>query len=110
MIYTNVEGTNIPLLNTPNHKVFGSVMYSPVQKARIIGSLNHESARTSQDDAGVLLTLSRYKTINAKVSYAIVPGLDGELTGSNVFDRNYQLYPGFPEAGRIVAVNLRYRF
>jgi TonB-dependent Receptor Plug Domain len=37
-------------------------------------------------------------------------GLDAELSGSNLFDRNYQLYPGFPEAGRIVAVNLRYHY
>jgi hypothetical protein len=25
-------------------------------------------------------------------------------------DLNYQLYPGFPEAGRMMAVNLRYRY
>jgi hypothetical protein len=39
-----------------------------------------------------------------------VRGFDVELTGSNLFDRNYQLYPGFPEAGRIVAVNFKYRY
>jgi outer membrane receptor protein involved in Fe transport len=85
-------------------------MYSPVRKLHLVGSVNHESARTAQDDAGVLLALDGYTTINAKASYAVAPGLDAELTGSNLFDRNYRLYPGFPEAGRIVAVNLRYRY
>jgi outer membrane receptor protein involved in Fe transport len=56
------------------------------------------------------LTLADYTTVNAKASDAIIKGLDAELSGSNLFDRNYLLYPGFPEAGRMVAVNLRYRY
>ena len=100
----------VPLLNTPNHKVFGSVAYRPAAKLRLIGSVNHESSRTAQDDAGVLLTLDSYTTVSAKAAYSVIPGLDAELTSANVFDRNYQLYPGFPEVGRVVAVNLRYRF
>ena len=107
---SNVAGTTVPLLNTPNHKLFGAVTYTPVSKLRLIASLNHESDRTAQDDAGVLLTLNDYTTVNAKASYSILKGLDAELSGSNLLDRNYQLYPGFPEAGRVVAVNLRYRY
>jgi outer membrane receptor protein involved in Fe transport len=106
----NVKGTIVTLLNTPHHKIFGSLMYSPVPKLRVIGSLNHESARTAQDDADALLTLDGYTSVNGRVSYAVARGLDAELSGSNLLDRNYQLYPGFPEAGRVVAVNLRYRY
>jgi outer membrane receptor protein involved in Fe transport len=98
------------LLNTPNHKVFASLLYSPVAKLRVVGSVNHESSRSAQDAPAVLLTLKGYTSVNAKVSYAVVRGFDLELTGSNLFDRNYQLYPGFPEAGRIVAVNFKYRY
>jgi outer membrane cobalamin receptor len=84
-------------------------MCSPVPKLRVIGSLNHESARTAQGDAAALLTLDGYTSVNGKVSYAVARGSDAELSGSNLLDRNYQLCPGFPEAGRVVAVNLRYR-
>jgi iron complex outermembrane receptor protein len=107
---SNVDGTVVPLLNTPKHKVFGSMVYRPVPKLRLIGSVNHEASRTAQDDGGVLLELDSYTTVNAKAAYSVLSGLDAELTSSNVFDRNYQLYPGFPEYGRVVAVNLRYRF
>ena len=100
----------MPLLNTPNHKVFGSVVYRPIPKLRLIGTVNHESTRTAHDDGGVLLALDSYTTVNAKASYSVLSGLDAELASSNVFDRNYQLYPGFPEYGRVVSVNLRYRF
>jgi iron complex outermembrane receptor protein len=106
----NVNGTKVPLLNTPNHKVFGSVIYSRVPRVRFIGSLNHESSRTSQDDAGLLLSLNGYTTISAKASLTVAPGLDLELTASNLYDRNYQLCPGFPDAGRVVAVNIRCRY
>jgi hypothetical protein len=37
-------------------------------------------------------------------------GLDLEVAAANVFDQNYQLHAGYPEPGRIVSVNLRYRF
>ena len=106
----NGKGTIVPLLNTPHHKIFGSLMYSPVPKLRVIGSLNHGSARTAQGDAAALPTLDGYTSVNGKVSYAVARGSDAELSGSNLLDRNYQLYPGFPEAGRVVAVNLRYRY
>jgi outer membrane cobalamin receptor len=51
-----------------------------------------------------------HTSINAKASYALARGVDAELAASNMLDRHYQLYSGFPEAGRIVAVNLRYRY
>ena len=36
--------------------------------------------------------------------------LDDEVSALNLLDRNYQLSPGFPEAGRSCLVKLRYRF
>ena len=70
------------------------------------------SAQTRDNDPvpGWQQQLKDLEERNAKASYSIIKGLDAELSGSNLFDRNYQLYPGFPEAGRIVAVNLRYRY
>ena len=106
----NEQGTTAPLLNAPNHKLFGYAVYSGVPRLRLIASLNHESSRTSQDDAGVLQALSGFSSVSAKASYAVRSGLDLEVAAANVFDQNYQLYAGHPEPGRIASVNLRYRF
>jgi iron complex outermembrane recepter protein len=106
----NEPGATAPLLNTPSHKLFGYVVYSGVPRLRLIASLNHESSRTSQDDAGVLQSLTGFSSAGAKASYAVRRGLDLEVAAANVFDQNYQLYAGYPEPGRIVSVNLRYRF
>jgi len=51
-------------------KDIGDLQSAP--KLRVIGSVNHESDRLSQDDAGVLLTLNDYTTVNAKISYTVV--------------------------------------
>ena len=48
-----------------------------------------------QDDAGVLLSLAGYSTVCAKAAGAIRTGLDVEISAANLFDKNYELYPGF---------------
>jgi iron complex outermembrane receptor protein len=102
--------TTVPLLNTPEHKIFGYIAYSGLTRLRLVASVNHESSRAAQDDGGVLLNLAGFSTVLAKASYTIRAGLAAEVAASNVLDANYQLYPGFPEEGRVVSVNLRYRF
>jgi outer membrane cobalamin receptor len=86
------------------------VVYSGVPRLRLIASLNHESSRTSQDEAGVLQSLPGFSSVSTKASFAVRSGLDLEVAAANVFDQNYQLYAGYPEPGRIVSVNLRDRF
>jgi iron complex outermembrane receptor protein len=105
-----VSRTTAPLKDTPAHKAFGYIAYSGIPRVRLIGSLNGESSRPSQDDAGVLLTLPGYSTVSAKAAFAVRNGLDLEVSSTNLFDRNYELYSGFPEPGRVGLVQLRYRF
>jgi iron complex outermembrane receptor protein len=105
-----VSRTTAPLKDTPAHKAFGYIAYSGIPRVRLIGSLNGESSRPSQDDAGVLLTLPGYSTVSAKAAFAVRNGLDLEVSSTNLFDRNYELYSGFPEPGRLGLVQLRYRF
>ena len=75
-----------------------------------MASLNTESSREAQDDSGLLLTLPSYATVGAKAAVSLYKGLDVEVSGLNLFDRNYALYPGYPEPGRIGLMQLRYRF
>ena len=47
---------------------------------------------------------------NAKVAYDITKSLTVDLGASNIFDKNYDLDYGYPEAGRVVYSNLTYKF
>lgn len=107
---TSVGETPVPLLNTPGHKVFGFVSYVGLPRLRLTGSINAESARAVQDDAGLLLSLPGYTTVAAKAALAIHRRLDLEISATNLFDRNYELASGYPEPGRIGLVQLRYRY
>jgi outer membrane receptor protein involved in Fe transport len=99
-----------PLINTSASKMFGFIAYRGIPKVRLVASLNTESSRLTQDDAGLFVTLPSYATVGAKAGVSLYPGLDLEVSGLNLLDHNYQLYPGYPEAGRIGLVQLRYRF
>ena len=47
---------------------------------------------------------------NAKLAYELVKGLTVDVGASNIFDKNYDLDYGYPEAGRVVYSNLTYKF
>ena len=106
----SVSDTAVPLLNTPGHKMFGYVSYTGIPRVRLVGSLNTESSRAVQDDAGALLSLAGYSTVSAKAAVTIYTGLDLEMSATNLLDQNYELSSGFPEWGRVGFVQLRYRF
>ena len=107
---STVSTPPVPLLNTPNNKLFGYISYRGIPHVRLMASLNTESSREAQDDSGLLLTLPSYATVGAKAAVSLYKGLDVEVSGLNLFDRNYALYPGYPEPGRIGLMQLRYRF
>src|SRR5262245_52249749 len=71
----NVNGTTVPLLNTPNHKLFASGLYSGIPRVRLVAAVNHESSRAAQDDAGVLLRLRDFSSVLIKASMTVAPGL-----------------------------------
>jgi outer membrane receptor for monomeric catechols len=95
----SVSDTAVPLLNTPGHKMFGYVSYSGIPRIRLVGSLNAESRRAVQDDAGVLLSWAGYSTVSAKAAVNIHTGLDLEVSSTNLLDRNYELSSRLPGAG-----------
>jgi iron complex outermembrane receptor protein len=100
----------VPLLNTPAHKAFGSVTFTGLPHVRLMASVNRESSRDAQDDGGLLLDLDGYTTVDAKATVDVARGVEVSIFGSNLLDENYELYAGFPEEGRAVRVEARWRF
>jgi iron complex outermembrane receptor protein len=100
----------VPLLDVPNHKFLGTVVATPWKKLQLVGAVTYESSRTSQNEAGTLQRLDGYTTVDAKASVSVTRVVALEAGGSNLFDTNYQLADGYPQAGRVGFVNLRVAF
>jgi iron complex outermembrane receptor protein len=106
--YTYIKRKNktnpaILFTNVPEHKVFGYVDYSFPKRAEILVSIEHNSDRNSTSYG---TKAKAYTLVNSKVSVKLYKFISAEAGLNNIFDRNYSLVEGFPEAGRNFFVNL----
>jgi iron complex outermembrane receptor protein len=100
----------VPLVDTPKHKLFAAAQLRPTRALAIVGSLRWDSGRLSQNDAGRVDALRGSATIDLKASFLPTPSLTVEAGVTNLLDESYVLAEGYPEPGRTLAVNLRYRW
>ncbi len=92
--------------NVPNHKTFAFIDYTFLKRANIMVNVENNSKRYSTSYG----TYSPgYNLANAKGSVQIHKYVGFEAGINNVFDKNYSLVEGFPEAGRNYFVNLVFR-
>lgn len=110
--YTFIERKNrtdpdILFTNVPKHKVFGYVDYTFPDRANILLSTEYNSDRFSTSYGTVA---KAYNLVNAKTTVFIKRGIELEAGINNLFDKNYSLIEGFPEAGKNYFVNLVYRY
>ena len=54
--------------------------------------------------------LSGYTTFDFKLRVPISEDLALNSSVENIFDQRFQLFSGFPDAGRIVQVGMNYKF
>jgi iron complex outermembrane recepter protein len=111
--YLNRENKSDPLTiltETPRHKLFASLAYSPIRRLRLQGVLQTEAGRYNLNEAGAVRRLDQFTIVDAQASYQIKENIEAQIGASNIFDRNYSLFEGYPEAGRTLFVNVRYRF
>ncbi|QKF65613.1 TonB-dependent siderophore receptor [Arcobacter venerupis] len=99
----------VEITNVPNNKVAMAVNYQPVKS--LTTNLNMQYASSKKTNA-----TSPYEETGSmvvwgtKVIYDITKQLSYDVGVSNLFDKNYQLDYGFPEAGRVLYTNLTYKF
>jgi len=79
------------------------VDYSFLKRANILASLEHNSDRYSTSYG---TQAKSYTLVNAKASVKLYKSISAEAGMNNIFDVNYTLVEGFPEAGRNFFVNL----
>ena len=107
---TNISDATVPLTETPVHKGLVSVSYEPVTMVRASANVEFESGRQTLNEAGKLFDVPSFALVNAKATWAVVKGLDVDLSVTNLLDRNYWVAEGYPEAGRTLLAGVRWKF
>jgi iron complex outermembrane recepter protein len=103
----NLSSPSIYLTDVPQNKVFGSVQYSPIKKLYVMASEEYNSKRYSTSYGTVS---GGFALTNVKAHLTLVKGFSIEGGVNNLFDKNYTLVEGFPEAGRNYFANVIFSY
>lgn len=99
----------VEITNVPNDKVAMAMNYKPIKN--LTTNLNMQYASSKKTNATSPYEETGSMTVwGTKVIYDITKQLSYDVGVSNLFDKNYQLDYGFPEAGRVLYTNLTYKF
>ena len=99
----------VEITNVPNDKVTMAMNYKPIKN--LTTNLNMQYASSKKTNATSPYEETGSMTVwGTKVIYDITKQLSYDVGVSNLFDKNYQLDYGFPEAGRVLYTNLTYKF
>lgn len=111
--YNNANGGHVQYFNTgvPNAKLFAYAAWK-LDKLTIRPSVEADSSRWTVTTAA---PATYYKTgdftlINIAADYALTRNITATVAVKNLFDANYQLTDGFPEAGQSFYASIRARF
>jgi iron complex outermembrane receptor protein len=106
----NLSDPLTPLVDAPRHKGRVSLTGTIAPALHAVASLEFESGRRTQNEAGRFLDVPSFATANLKGIWTIRRQVDAELSLLNAFDKYYWVSDGYPEAGRTVLATLRYKF
>jgi iron complex outermembrane receptor protein len=99
----------VEITNVPKDKLAMAVNYQPIKS--LTTNLNMQYASSKKTNATSPYEETGSMTVwGVKVLYDITKQLSYDVGVSNLFDKNYQLDYGFPEAGRVLYTNLTYKF
>ena len=98
------------MIDTPRHKVYGSASYQPFSRLTFLADVRYESGRFYQNDAGTYGRASNFATAGIAGMTRLYQQVEIQAGITNLLARNYILVDGYPEAGRMVYINMRYRF
>ena len=108
--YLARENLSAPLIrpiDTPAHKVFGFVELQPVPWLSVLPSVEFNGDRFSTTYG---IEAESFVLANLRLSVRLPRGFTLAGGVNNLLDENYELFEGFPEAGRNFFANVSYRF
>ncbi|QKS01288.1 TonB-dependent receptor [Sphingomonas sp. CL5.1] len=98
--------------DVPTHKAFVYAEWMPLTRFHVIPSIDIASDRWTVTDIApiVYYRTGSYANAALRLNYQPSDGLELGLGVRNLFDRNYQLVDGYPEAGRSYFLSARMRY
>lgn len=99
----NVSSPQVLPLDTPQHKLFAYVQYSPIPQLDLVLSAQHESERFSATNGS--RQTGTFTTTDFKAIWHLTAQVQLEAGGRNLGDELYAFEEGFPEAGRMWFLN-----
>ncbi len=103
----NQSQPDVKLIDTPKHALFSYAEIKPVSWLSIIPSVEYGGDRYSTTYG---MVSGAYTVANLKVSVRLSQDVTLSAGVNNLFDRDYTLTEGFPEAGRNAFVNCQIKF
>ena len=108
---TNPSNPAYELTGVPDVKGIAYLTYRLARGFSITPNIEFASSRWTVNTAGTLY----YKTgafglVNMQAEYDLNSKTSFAVTARNIFDENYQLVDGFPEAGRSFVANVKAKF
>jgi iron complex outermembrane recepter protein len=106
----NLSNAAVVPIDSPKHKGLFSVNVAPIAPVRVLAIVDFESGRMLNDQSGGYVEAGQITTLSLKGIWNIRRQIDVEVMGTNLTDKNYWLSEGYPDPGRMVRFNLRFRF
>ena len=106
----NQSSPSVIMIDTPRHKAYSSATYRLGARATLLADLRYEGGRYFQNDGGRYGRASDFMSAGFGGMVQLYRQVELQAGMDNALDRNYILVDGYPEPGRTVYVNLRYRF
>jgi len=98
-------------VGVPEHKGFAWIDWAPVERLHIVPNVDIASDRWTVNTAGTrYYKVGSYVLANLRVDYEVIDGVEFGIGARNLFDDNYLLTDGFPEAGRSFFASVRARY
>lgn len=105
------------LTDVPTHKAFAYAVWSPVEKLRVVPSVDIASKRTTLDTfvpgaAGLVryYRTGAYAQANLRLEYEVIDNVQLAVGARNLFDDYHVLTDGFPEPGRSFFASIRAKY
>ncbi|MBA4312361.1 MAG: TonB-dependent receptor [Chlorobiaceae bacterium] len=102
----NISDPGIKFLDTPEHKIFFYTTILPISTIDVTLGVEYNSPRYSTSDG--LYNAPAYTIFDVKSSLTLFDHVLINFGVTNIFDRNYCIMEGYPEAGRTGYLNVRF--
>lgn len=113
LVMENETNSAVKITDVPKDKLFVTANYAFTKSLSWISSFEYDSERLTSyvlSNSNVYYSSGSASIWGTKLAYKATKDLSLEVGIKNLFDANYYVNYGYPEAGRIYYSNVKYKF